>query len=104
MSTFLQYSPTSPLIDIDDVECSPIGSDMCGGRSLGLGICDFGVLLVTSQLGRFVQHIQIHLSIQHHSTTGIDKIYHVVDNGEIVFMLVLPGVAVWVSNLSHLVP
>jgi hypothetical protein len=65
MSTFLQYSPTSPLINVDDVERSPIGSDMCGGRSLGLGTCNLGVLLVSCQLGRFIQHIQIHLSNQH---------------------------------------
>jgi hypothetical protein len=63
MSTFLQNSPTSPPIDIDDVERSPIGSDMCGGRSLGLGTRNFGILLVSCQLGGFIQHVQIHLSI-----------------------------------------
>jgi hypothetical protein len=61
MGTFLQYSPTSPLIDIDDVECSPIRSNMCGGRSLGLGTCNLGILLVSCQIGRFIQHVQIHL-------------------------------------------
>jgi len=63
MSAFLQYSPPSSLIDIDNVESGPVRSDMCGGRSLGLSSCDLGVLLVSSQLGRFIQHIKIHLLI-----------------------------------------
>jgi hypothetical protein len=69
MSTFLQYSPTSSLIDINDVECSPIRSDMCGGRCLGLGTCDLGVLLVSGQLGGFIQHVKVHLPFQHRSKT-----------------------------------
>jgi len=71
MSTFLQHSSASPLINVDDVESSPIRSDMCGGRGFGLGTRNFGVLLVTGQLGRLIQHIEIHLRISVLSSDAI---------------------------------
>ena len=77
---------------------------MCGGRSLCLGTRNFGILLVSSQLGGFVQHVQIHLYFSVLSKVARGQTHHVVDDGEVVFMLVIPGVAVWVSDLGHLVP
>ena len=77
---------------------------MCGGRSLGLSICDFGVLLVSSQFGGFIQHVQIHLFISILSKDASSQSHHIVDDGEVVFMLVIPDVAVWVSDFSHLIP
>ena len=41
---------------------------------------------------------------QYYTVTRYDETHHVVDDGEVVFMLIIPGVTVRISDFSHLIP
>lgn len=68
VSPLLQRPARVLLVKIDNVVCGVIIPDMGVHRSLRLVICDVGISWVSSDLGRFVQHVQVHLPVSQPET------------------------------------